>query len=171
MTARARLPRLKRKYEVDESYWLVKRWRSFWRRVPPFLRRMALTFKWRRIPKTWELSFIDRMTELKKSGLTFDEVLRSALPQLFGDDGSHVLRTWVGKKGRSDPERFTRTASKMFGASAREVLGRIDSLTDVESLLKEKAPREPPYKSLLEAIQRTDKASAVAGPDNSRELP
>lgn len=171
MTARVPFPRLKRKYEVDESYWLVKGWRSFWRRVPPLLRRVVLTFKWRRIPKTWEISFIDRMRELEKAGLAFDEVLRSTLPQLFGDDGSHVLRTWVGKKGRSDPETFTRTTSRMFGASARNVLGGIDSFTDEESLLKGKAPEEPPYKSLLEAIQRADEAAVVATPDNSREQP
>jgi hypothetical protein len=171
MTARARLPGFRRKYEVDESYWLVKGWRSFWRRVPPFLRRVALTLKWRRIPKVWELSFIDRMRGLEKDGLTFDEILRSALPQLFGDDGSHVLRTWVGKKGRSDPERFTRTISKMFGPSARSVLGGIDSLTDEESLLNQKAPQEPPYKSLLEAIKKSDEAMAVAHPPEPKEGP
>jgi hypothetical protein len=166
-------PRLKlrRKYEVDDSYWLVIRWRFFWYQVPPVLRKIAFTLKWRRIPKAWELSFIDRMIDLEKAGLTFDEILRATLPHLFGEDPSHVLRSWVGKRGRDNPERFARTISKMFGASAQGVLGSIDTLTDKESLLSEKVPQEPPYKSLVEAIQRADEAMKAGLPDDpSRQL-
>ena len=170
---KAPLPKLRRKYEVDESHWLVVRSRAFIRRALTELgafrrraffelRRAALAPKWGRVPRAWELSFIDRMRDVQKKGLSFDEVLRSTLPNLFGEDGSHVLRTWVGKKGRNDPERFARTVSHMFGASARDVLGSVDSLTDENSMLEEKAPQEPPYRSLLEAIQRSDAAAGMA---------
>jgi hypothetical protein len=155
---------MRRKYEVDESHWLVRRARSFPRRALFTLRRTALTFKWGRVPKIWELSFVDRMRYLEKKGLTFDEVLRSTLPQLFGADTSHVLRTWIGEEARCDPERFARSISKMFGASARNVLGSIDMLVDEASLLKKKAPREPPVQSLLEAMQRSRAGITVAQP-------
>ncbi|MDA4123911.1 MAG: hypothetical protein OK438_00480 [Thaumarchaeota archaeon] len=158
-------PKLRRKYEVDESYWLVLRWRSFSRQVPPTLRRMAYTFKWRRIPKVWELSFIDTMRDLQNAGLTFDEILLATLPHLFGEDPAHVLRTWVGRRARDNPERFARTISKMFGASAKGVLGGIDGLTDKESLLSEKVPQEPPYKSLVEAIQKADEELKAGSTD------
>jgi hypothetical protein len=128
------------------------------------LRRAALSFKWGRVPKVWELSFIDGMRAFEEVGLTFDEVLCSTLPHLFGDDTSEVLRTWIGEEARCDPERFARSISKMFGASARNVLGSIDMLVDEASLLKKKAPREPPIQSLLEAMQRSRAGITVAQP-------
>ena len=159
---------MKRKYEVDESYWLVRRARSFSRRALFTLRRAALTFKWGRIPKTWELSFIDRMRELEKTGLTFDEVLRSTLPKLFGVDPSHVLRTWVGRKARCNPERFARSVSGMFGASARSVLGSLDMLVDEKSLFEAKVPKEPPVQSLLVAMQKANGSMIVVQPSKPR---
>ena len=147
---------MRRKYEVDESYWLVRRGRSFARSAHFTLRRAALTLKWRRVPEVWELSFIDRMRELAKAGITFDEVLRSTLPQIFGEDTSEVLRTWIGRRSTACPERFARSVSKMFGASARNVLGSVDSLTDEASLFEKRAPKEPPLKSLLDAIRKSD---------------
>jgi signal transduction histidine kinase len=178
--------RLRRKYEIDESYWLVRRWRSFLLRAVPALHRAALSFshralltlrisflslKWGRVPRVWELSFIDRMKELEKAGCAFNEVLRSTLPQFFGADPSGVLRSWVGRKARRNPERFARTVSKMFGTSARSILGNIERLADEESLLAVKAPKEPAYKSLLEAIERSDAAMAVVQPDKPKGRP
>jgi len=171
MTARPPFLKLKRKYEVDESYWLVRRSHSFPRRAFFTLRRTALTFKWGRIPRAWELSFIDRMREREKIGLTLDVILQSTLPQMFGEDTSEVLRTWVGRRARCNPERFTRSISKMFGASARSVLGSIDKLVDEARLLEAKAPREPPIQSLLDAIQRIDRGMTVAQPKQPRGRP
>jgi hypothetical protein len=124
----------------------------------------ALTLKWGRAPNAWELSFIDRMKALQKAGLTFDEILRSSLPQIFGEDTSEVLRSWIGNKARNNPERFARTIAKMFGASARSVVVSVDRLTDEARLFETKTPREPPYKSMLEAIQRADEGMTVAQP-------
>ena len=156
MTVRPPILRLRRKYEVDESYWLVKRGRKFFHIAHFTLRRTGLTFKWGRIPKVWEMSFIDRMREIERAGVSLDEVLRATLPQLFGDDTSEVLRSWIGKRARENPERFARSISKMFGASARNVLGSVDSLTDEVSLLSKKVPTVPPYQSLIDAIRRSD---------------
>ena len=135
------------------------------------LRRAALFFKWGRVPKAWELSFIDRMKELEKVGLTFDEVLRSVLPQLFGEDPSRVLRFCMGRKARCNPVRFAKATSKMFGSSARSVLASMEMLSDEVSMLEKKVPKEPPYQSLLEAIQRSDAAMTVAQSDKPRGRP
>jgi hypothetical protein len=164
MTARPPFLKMKRKYEVDESYWLVRESRSTSRRALLTLRRAALFFKWGRVPEIWELSFIDRMRKLQRAGVAFDEVLRSTLPEIFGEDTSLVLRTWVGRKARRNPERFTRSISEMFGASSRNVLGSVDSLVDEASLLQKKVPREPPIQCLLDAIQRADAAMTAAQP-------
>jgi len=161
MKARPPIPRFKRKYEIDESHWLVRRGRGFSHDALFSLRRVVLTLKWKRVPTLWEISFIDRMRELQKAGLTFDEILRATLPQIFGDDTSEVLRTWIGRKARTNPERFARSVSKMFGASARNVLGSVDSLTDEASLFAKRVPQEPAYKSLLDAINRSDEAMAI----------
>jgi hypothetical protein len=169
--ARPPLPKMRRRYEVDESYWLVRRSRSFPRRALFTLRRAALTLKWGRIPNTWELSFIDRMKELENVGLTFDEVLRSTLPQLFGDDPSHVLRFCIGRKARCNAELFTRTISKMFGSSARSVLSSMEMLSDEVSLLEKNTPREPPYQSLLDAIERSEENMTVAQPGKPQGRP
>jgi hypothetical protein len=104
------------------------------------------------------------MKGLEKKGLAFDEILRSTLPQIFGEDTSHVLRIWVGRKARNNPERFARTISKMFGPSAHNVVVGIDRLTDEASLFAKKAHKEPPYQSLLDAIQKSDAAITVAQP-------
>jgi hypothetical protein len=171
MTVRPPLLKLRRKYEVDDSYWLVRGSRSTSFRFLFALHRAALTLKWGRIPRTWELSFIDRMKGLEEVGLTFDEVLCSTLPQLFGEDTSEILRAWIGRKARCNPERFARTISEMFGASARSVLGSVDKLTDEVSLLMKKAPREPPYQSLLEAIRRSEASTTVARPGKPQGRP
>jgi hypothetical protein len=171
MKARPPFLKMRRKYEVDESYWLVRRSRSFPYRFLFALRRAALILKWGRVPQTWELSFIDRMKELEGVGLTFDEVLRSTLPQLFGEDPSHVLRFCMGNKARCIPERFARTVSKMFGASARSVLSSIEMLSDEVNLLEKNTPPEPPYKSILEAIQKAEESITVVQPSKPQGRP
>ena len=162
---------MRKRYGVDESYKLVWTSRSFSRQALFTLRRAALTFKWGRVPKVWELSFVDRMRELEKEGLTFNEVLRSTLPKLFGIDPSYVLRTWVGRKARCNPEQFTRNISEMFGASARSVLISLDILIDKQSLLEAKVPKEPPVQSLLVTMQRANAGVIVAQPSKPRGRP
>jgi hypothetical protein len=162
---------MKRKYEVDESYWLIRRSRSFPRRFLFVLRRATLTFRWGRVPKAWELSFIDRMREREKAGLTFNEVLRSTLPKLMGEDTSYVLRKWVGRRARCNPEGFARNIFEMFGASSRNVLISLDKLVDERSLLEAKAPKEPPIQSLLEAMQRAKAGMTAVQPDKPQESP
>ncbi len=111
------------------------------------------------------------MKELEKAGVRFSRVVNSALPQLFGDDTAHVLRSWVGKKGIRSPERFVRSITKMWGPSARSVIVSINKLTDQPSFLEKKAPEEPPYKSLLDATQKADAAAAVVGPVTPQSTP
>jgi hypothetical protein len=171
MKARTPSLRLRRKYEVDELYWLARRSRSFPRRALFALRRTALTFKWGRVPKVWELFFIDRMRELERIGLTLDEILQSTLPQVFGEDTSEVLRTYVGGKARCNPERFARNISKMFGASAQSVLTGVDRLVDEASLLEKEAPKEAPYQSLLDALQRIDAGMTITQPSRPERRP
>jgi len=50
----------------------------------------------------------------------------------------------------------------MFGASARNVLGGVDSLVDEASLLAKRTPRKLPIQVLLDAIQRADAAKTSA---------
>jgi hypothetical protein len=144
---------------------------TFSRRALFMLRRAALTFKWGRVPKVWELSFIDRMRELEKTGLTFDEILQSTLPQFLGEDPSQVLRSWIGRKAGCNPERFARSVSEMFGASARSVLSSIDVLVDEESLLEAKVPKEPPIQSLLVAMQRAIANKTIVQPSQPQGRP
>ncbi len=156
---------MKREYEIDESSWLVRNSRSFPHRACFTLRRVALTVKWGRIPNVWELSFIDRMRQLEKEGLPFNEVLCATLPKLIGVDTSHVLRTWVGRKARHNPEYFTRSISDMFGPSARSVLITLDISVDKQSLFEAKVPKVPPVQSLLVAMQRANTGIVVAQPN------
>ncbi len=119
----------------------------------------------------WELSFIDRMRQLEKEGLPFNEVLRATLPKLIGADTSHVLRTWVGRRARHNPEYFTRSISDMFGPSARNVLISLDILVNKQSLLEAKIPKEPPVQSLLVAMQRASTGIMVAQSNRSPTRP
>jgi hypothetical protein len=128
---------------------------------------MLVTMKWGRIPQTWELDFIVRMKELQKTGVRFDQVLKTVLPQLFGDDTSVVLSSWIGKKATRSPERFVRSVSKMWGPSAHTVIVSINNLTGDPNLFK-KEPLEPPIQSLLEAIKKADEAALTVA---ERERP
>ena len=159
---KARSPvRMKRKYEVDEGHPLVIRGRIIIKEALFDLRRALLTLKWRRVPKVWELRFIDKMRGLERRGLPFGDVLKATLPQLFGDDTSLVLRTWVGRKGRKNPEGFARAVSGMFGKSARNVLTSVERISSQENLLSAGLPEAPSYTSLVEAIQKADESAAI----------
>ena len=159
----AAVPRLKR-YAAAGSHWLERHLRSIARELPPTLQLMATTIRWGRIPQTWELDFIVRMKELQKTGVSFDQILNVVLPQLFGDDTSVVLSSWIGEKATRSPERFVRSVSKMWGPSAHSVIVSINKLTDDPSLFK-KAPKEPIYKAFLDAIKKADEAAAMGAAD------
>ena len=150
----AAVPRLKR-YVADGSHWLERHLKSIARELPPTLRLMAVTIRWGRIPQTWELDFIVRMKELQKTGVRFDQILKTVLPQLFGDDTSVVLSSWIGKKATRSPEMFVRSVSRMWGPSAHSVIVSINKLTEDPGLFK-KAPKEPVYKAFLDAIKKAD---------------
>lgn len=63
------------------------------------------------------------------------------------------------------------SSTQMFGASVRSVLASMEMLSDEVSLLEMNAPREPPYQSLLEAIQRSDTGMTVVQPDKPQGRP
>jgi len=202
---RSLLPKLRRKYEVNESDWLVikgrallkwldtdgrsylriinshvvatVRWanretlaarRSFWIKWPALradilfsLGRLRLTLKWRRVPRVWEILFIERMKAAERIGIPFNEILDETLPRVVGYDPSHVLKVWVGRRSRSDPETFVRSMAKIFGRSSKMVvLGVFDRL-DEGKMLADKIPEEPKYMSLVEAINRADDREAM----------
>ena len=163
MKPQDRVPRLKSEDAVNTSKGFAGRLRSFLRELSPTLRLMALTIKWGRVPNDWELAFIAKMRGLQKSGIRFDRVLKITLPRLFGEE-SEILNSWVGEKAGRNPERFVRSVSKMWGPSAHSVIISLDRLTNDKGLFESKA-NDPPYKSLLEAIQKSD-AAKVAGSDS-----
>ncbi len=217
---RSKLPRLRRKYEVDESSWLVikgrailkwigikemehpqgprssvrnlltrayslahslavtlfrwagtgaqvtQRWmKSHW---PQFvagarfsLRRTRLTFRWRRVPKLWEMAFIDRMKTAEYMGITFTEVLRNTLPTIMGTDGTRVLGYWTGKKSMVEPETFVREMAKLFGRSSKHVVMGVFNGLDEGKILVDNSPEEPKYQSLVDAINKADQWEAA----------
>ena len=166
MEPREAVSRLKRR-AADGSHWFERHLRSIARELPPTLRLIVVTLKWGRIPQTWELDFIVRMKELQKTGVRFDRVLKTVLPQLLGDDTSVILSSWIGNKATRSPERFVRSVSKMWGSSAHSVIVSINKLTGDPNLFKT-VPLEPPIQSLLEAIKKADEAAPVVA---ERERP
>ena len=151
-----RLIKLRRKYEVDESKWLVRYWRPKLVRARNAALGLVLIAQWGRLPRSWELSFIANMKDIEAQGLTFDEVLRSTLPSLVGEAPTEILRAWIGRKAWRKPDRFAKTMAKMFGASSKSILTGISQLADPEGMLEMKRPRDPPYQSLIEAIQHSE---------------
>ncbi len=136
--------------------WLGVHWPVFTARARFGLRRIRLTFRWRRVPKVWEMAFIDRMKAAESMGIPFPEVLRDTLPRIMGVDGTRVLGYWTGKRSMLDPETFVRETAKLFGKSSRQVvMGVFDGL-DEGKILAEKEPEEPRYQSLVDAINRAD---------------
>ena len=205
------LPKLKRKYEVDESNWLVIKgrailawldadegayvhgsqsrgkvivrgaylravslgrhayggavmtkgwfgahWPGFAGRTRFNLRRLGLTLRWRRVPATWEIRFIDRMKAAENMGVSFLDVLRDTLPAIMGIEGTRVLGYWAGKKSMVDPEAFVREMSRMFGKSSKYVVIGVFKTVDEGKILAGKTPEEPKYQSLVDAISKAD---------------
>jgi len=173
-----RLLTTRRKYEVDESKWLVKFGRARWKEINPLAGRFvsfvfatgrglfhqgqkAVWFvQWGRVPKAWELSFVFKMKSMEARGITFQEVLKTNLPSLFGEDTAEVFLRWVGKKARTQPKRFAKTATAMFGNSAKQIITSLERLADPDKMLETKKEVDPPFQSLIEAIQRADSAQA-----------
>ena len=112
--------KLKRRYEADDSYWVVRFAR------PKFVRAGQVA-RWRGFPKDYEWAFAMRMYELERQGIMFSEVLRETLPKSMGNVSAEVLRRWVGKESRQSPIRFVKTVNKMFGASAKPLLTSIQA--------------------------------------------
>ncbi len=125
------------------------------------LRRTRLTFRWRRVPKVWEMAFIDRMKAAEGKGIAFWEVLGDTLPRIMGVGGTRVLGYWTGRKSMVDPETFVRETAKLFGKSSKQVVRGIMEGLDEGRLLVDKSPEEPKYQSLLEAINRADENRAM----------
>ena len=152
-----KIPKLRRKYEIDESQWIVRYWRPKLTRVGHGMWSIVLFVQWGRLPKSWEISFIAKMRGIEERGLTFDEVLRATLPSLVGEAPTEILRAWIGRKAWRKPDQFAKTMAKMFGTSSKSILTGVSELVDPDGMLEMKRPREPPYQSLIEAIQRSDK--------------
>jgi hypothetical protein len=178
---KVRIPRIltpRRKYEVNESMWLVKfgrpkiatilRWgrslmpiaRSVRRSVASGGRKTVLFLQWRRMPKDWELSFVTKMKTTESQGIPFPEVLHANLPSVIGDAPSEVLLRWVGKKGRSQPKRFVKAVAETFGPSGKPIIVGLEHVLNPEEMLQAHRAPEEPFKSLIDAIQRADTAKA-----------
>lgn len=171
------LPRFlvpRRKYEVDESMWLVKfgrpkatlvlkRAREFTplaRSVQRVLVRQGqktvLFIQWRRMPKEWELSFVSRMKSMQSRGIAFPVILNTSLPSVIGDGPSEVLLRWVGSKARSQPKQFVKVVDKMFGPSGKRIITGLEHDLDPQEMLGAHGEPEEPFQSLIDAIQRVD---------------
>jgi hypothetical protein len=141
--------------------WLGVHWPVFAARARFNLRRTGLTIKWRRVPKLWEMAFIDRMKVAESMGISLPEVLRNTLPRTMGIEGTRVLGYWTGKKSMLDPETFVREMAKLFGKSSKQVvMGVFDGL-DEGKILADRSPEEPKYQSLVDAINRADEQKAM----------
>ena len=141
--------------------WLGVHWPTFAARTRFGLRRVGLAFKWRRIPKVWEMAFIDRMTAAQKMGIPFVQVLGDTLPKTMGIDGTRILGYWTGKKSMLEPEVFVRETAKLFGKSSKQVVMGVFEGLDEGKLLVDLTPEEPKYQSVVDAIRRADEQKAV----------
>ena len=113
--------KLRRRYEADDSYWIVRYMR-------PKIIRAGIILTWRGFPKDYEVAFAKRMNELDREGLHFSTVLRETLPRAMGKDPAEVLRHWVGPKSNRSPIKFVKSVNKMFGPSAKPLIISIGSM-------------------------------------------
>jgi len=174
---KARKPKFltpRRKYEVDESKWLVRFGRTQWKALKPLAyrairigragakalhqggRKVVLFIQWRRMPKDWELSFVTKMRSMEALGIPFPEVLKTNLPSLFGEDTSLVLMRWVGRKSRIQPKHFVKSIEDMFGKSAKVIITTLEGQADPDKMLEVRVEAEPPFQSFIDAIQQAD---------------
>jgi hypothetical protein len=112
------------------------------------------------MPKVWEISFVAKMKSMEARGIAFQDVLKKNLPTLFGDGPSEILLRWIGRKNSTQPKRFAKAAGKMFGKSARSIITGLENLADPDKMLEVHEEAEPPFQSLIEAIQRADSMKA-----------
>ena len=146
---------------VTTKRWLGIHWPGFATRARFNLRRMGMALRWRRVPGTWEMDFIDRMKAAESMGVPFLDVLRDTLPAIMGIEGTRVLGYWAGKKSMLDPEAFVREMSKMFGRSSKNVVMGVFKTVDEGKILARKAPEEPKFQSLVDAISKADENRAM----------
>jgi hypothetical protein len=146
--------KLRRKYEVDESHWLVQYYRRTMKWLRPRAQQMWIVIQWRGLPKDHEVAFVMRMKELEAKGLTFEEVIRSTTPKVFGEVPGQVLLRWIGKKARHSPMDFVKALRRMFGKSSGPALQALQSFVDAEGLLDAKKPYVPANQYLVEAMIR-----------------
>jgi hypothetical protein len=174
-----RLPKflvLRRRYEVDESMWLVKFGRSKgkvfvkWgiatvrlgnsakKKATEGGHKFVLVLQWGRMPKEWELSFVSKMKSAEARGISFHEVLRTDLPSVIGEGPSDVLLRWIGKEGRNQPKRFVKAVVDTFGPSGQRIITSLESLLDPEKFVDAHKSIEDDLQSLIEAIRVADEA-------------
>jgi len=155
--------KLRRKYEADDSYRIV-------RFLRPKIVKARIILQWRGFPKDYELSFAMKMDELGRQGIQFSEVLREVLPQIIGDDTSEILRRWVGRSARKSPIAFVKAVNRMFGGSGRSILTSIESLANGEKMGK-KVVEEPLFDYLTEKVRLWEEQyqrSHNEGPNQNR---
>jgi len=119
-------------------------------------RKMILVVQWRRMPKDWELSFVDKMKSMEAMGIQFPDVLRAYLPTVLGEAPSEVMLNWVGRQTRAQPKRFVNAARKMFGKSSKSIITGLERTANPEAMLEARKPVEAPYQSLVDAIRIAD---------------
>ena len=146
--------KLHRKYEVNESHWLVQYYRRSIRYLRPRGKRLWIILQWRGFPKSHEVSFVLSMNELGAKGLTFEEVIKDTVPKVFGEVPGQVLLRWIGRKARQRPMAFVKSLRRMFGKSAQPALQAIQTFVDVNGLLEAKKPYVPANQYLVEAMIR-----------------
>lgn len=181
---------LKRRYQVDESMWIVKFGRPKVRVLIMVGRRAysvgksgtavlapiggagkralvrggrktVLFFQWGRVPAEWELYFVSRMKSLEARGVTLQEILRFNLPLVIGEAPAEVLLRQIGRKARSQPKAFASTVNQMFGHSGKKLVVGLNSL-DLEAWLEDRNRVDEPWKSVVDAIQQADAKSGIA---------
>jgi hypothetical protein len=119
-------------------------------------RKVVLFVEWRRMPKEWEVSFVNKMKSMEARGIQFPEVLKEYLPSIIGEGPSEVLLRWVGRQTRLQPKRFTNAVREMFGKSSKSIITGLERLSDPEKMIEDSRPVEPPYQSLVDAIKAAD---------------
>ena len=123
------------------------------------VRKPILFFQWGRVPKDWELSFVDNMKTMESQGIPFAEVLSTDLPLVIGEAPSEVLMRWVGKGGRSQPKRFVKAVNEMFGKSGKRIIIGLENQLDPEKMLDARKEPEEPFQAVIDAIREADENS------------
>jgi len=119
-------------------------------------RKPILFVQWGRMPKDWELSFVDSMKSMDAQGIPFTEVLRTDLPSVIGEAPAGVLIRWVGRRGRSQPKRFVKAVDKMFGKSGKRIIVGLENQLDPKKMLDARKEPEEPFQSVIDAIREAD---------------